>query len=108
MIYISVYNAEQFRRTANLLQIDLSSLPRNVFAVVPVLFDQAGHTLPDLGLSCSLSASDGAEGPWSPLSKRMNKFMGIRKSVDSTEVIATGSAVFTKVCLVPVSFWHVF
>lgn len=76
---------ETCNKRASLLQIDLELLPRNVFAVLPILYDQTGHTLPDIALACSLSGCDNLCRDWSPVSERMRTFIGIRKGEASAE-----------------------
>ena len=68
------------KSATSLLRINLESLPRNAFAIVPILYDQAGHLLPDLMLSISLLVQ--RNSVWSKLSDRMSNFVGIRTSRD--------------------------
>lgn len=98
---------EKVRKSASLLRIDFSALPRNVFAIAPVLFDQAGHPLPALGLSLGLSACGPDVDNWTALSERMKAFIGVRISGDTmdnklNELI--GSSAVKTVCSFESSF----
>jgi hypothetical protein len=95
-------SVDKAKKAASLLQIDLSSLPRNVFAVVPVLFDQAGHTLPDFGLHCGLFSGGRGDDEWEPVSPLMGAFVGVRTAGGAGNQIASHipeDVHFTAVCI---------
>lgn len=72
------YDHSMLRKHASLLEIDFSLLPESTFAIIPVIYDQAGQTLPQLGLKLNLMSSDSSSNEWSALSSDMKDFIVYR------------------------------
>jgi hypothetical protein len=75
---IEIHTAEVFRTSASLLAVDISLLPNHVFAVVPILYDEAGQCLPPLTISFRLNGNSAHKKDWRPVSERFESFLACR------------------------------
>ena len=68
---------ERSKTRANLAELHLSELPAHVFALVPVLYDEAEEILPPVAFVMTLSVG-WPSGEWSSVSDRLSQFVAVR------------------------------